>query len=209
MMHLRATVLASIMLSLIACAGDELTRDKAESLLKAQEIKEPTSDLVLGMILPGNKNYNQRDLRSLEDLKAKGEQAGLGIGTITQPQSSTSPNPDFVDLTLTFEPSESLKSCRRGEPEKKSRGAYETTILQRVAIYEVGFGEVTGIAYMDEAKTIANVEYTLIYTPTPCLEFDENMPRLGSAGFPGPRYPNKVTRSAKIRLYDDGWRVLD
>lgn len=183
-----------IIMSLViqACSSDQLTRTKAKELVLTNNDypREITTVFAFGTVQGGHlwKNY--------QSFVPELNESGLGQAKIVRQQ------PLIVDIALTENGSGFVRDKKYGKTtfvldSVLGKGKYETYVAS-IVLYVVSFGEISGITYNNEEQTIAQVEYTEIYEPTPFASL--NLP----GGFMHKEPTSEV--KATFRLYDDGWR---
>ncbi len=121
-------------------------------------------------------------------------------------------------LTLTFEGESSRASLTakgkrytigdayvdNGDARRTDTGAPQEEI--KIKLFEIEFGEITGIA-VSEGSATAQVDYTLVRTPTP---FAIAQVKTGEIRGEGTGIPteSRVASHAEFKKYDDGWRMV-
>lgn len=181
---------ATIQLAGCSSGSDDLDREKAlELLMASDEIpKEALSGLTLrDSFMTGSLANIAVHLDTLVE-------SGLATYTVAPLPRSNSRSEYVVRLT-----ERGLKLARSdaSNPSLRQRVKVVTYILESV--------EITGIAYLDESKSIARVEYTISYNPT---EFASDPDVFAKKGFQkGGGWAEVLNRTSTFVLFDDGWRI--
>lgn len=184
-------------LLLIGCSnGDELTRAKATELILMDNDfpREKFTPISLGTVQTGALS-KQYDLFAPELNKSELGRAKMIVKS-----------PRVYEIELTEKGSKFVRNKEKNMgsnfvlDQVLGKGKYER-YKASIVTYEVSFGEITGITYLNEQQTIAQVEYTEIYEPTP----------FASLKIPGGWIEKKIDSmsvKAKFQLYDNGWRKI-
>lgn len=183
-----ATLSLLILIILTGCSNKELSREEATSLIAegSNYPVEITAAVKINFYLGHRGEENRKIAYDLERegyIKNVREYGGDLIGSFT----------------------EKAKPYIRGEVE--TRTAYSPGSDYDVAdilAYTVDFEEVTGITYEREDKSLAKVEYSVLYTGSPLIKLPL---RRDTPKFDESLSGKTVTKFANLQLYDDGWRL--
>jgi hypothetical protein len=181
-----------VCIALSGCSSDELTRPKAKELIELKyPIENSEESIRVGryMIHKTTSHWYQAEVDWINDLVND----GLAQATI---------NGSVVDLKLT----------KMGEKYARKRFNIETSFRDinagekgvNVVTFSKHVGEITGIAFLGSQKTVAKVDFTEITKVTPFFGKRTIGVDPSRHNF---RKPRTRTRSAMLRLFDDGWRV--
>jgi hypothetical protein len=189
---LKSISLLSVMLLIIGCSGgNDLTRNDAKKLIlsSSEYPQEITADILLhsyfdALAAPDTRNFN---LHAEKIMQTKVATAAVTTKPVYNAQTRQNVNRAEIKVSLT----EGANKYVRGN----SRSIGNRT-MQKMATYIINFGEVTGIMMIGEDKSMAKVEYTEIYEPTPF-----------AIVVPSHFVQESVKKEAFMQLYDDGWRV--
>lgn len=109
-----------------------------------------------------------------------------GLGVVTRK------TPSLVGVTLT----------REGEKYVRGQVQEMYTPMYEIAAYKCDLSEITGIAFQNESKTNAQVEYTEKCKPTPFGELG-----LYKDNNKGKQFTRNI--KSHLKYYDDGWRLAE
>jgi hypothetical protein len=186
----RVAVLGILITSASACGSGNLTREKAEELIRAKG-KLPQTDHMIEMYPACERVCDGHAENSVPhcgpDALSASSKLLLGEGLFTIAYDGNTSR-----MTITSKG----KQYAKGEP---FRSYYGLCATQQVWASMLEFGAVTGIAEGADSKS-ATVEYTLERKPTP---FGTILGRLANVNVG----PETVPQKASFRKYDDGWRI--
>lgn len=195
------TVIAVAMLLTACDSKSDLTRSLAEKLLEGY--LELPYFVTRDVDLDGQRSTYEGGVghwrEQYADIITKFEDAGMGTGNISVVQNGSQMQQALFLTKYTIELSEEAKQYLQGEPGVDT--FRKAVRVARVATDVTKFKEVTGIAFLNDDKTLAEVEYSVVKTKTP----------FSKVVYPGinQEEPEIKIRSKSFRLYDDGWRIID
>lgn len=178
-------------LTLAACSSKDLSRSSAADIIKQTNAypKQITDIVRTGndfMVGGSYRDYEEHIIPQLNEfgLAEASYKSGPPVGKAT--------------VKLTKKSDEYIISK---SPEMESRFFNIISRYQDVTVltYTCNLGEVTGIAYLNEQKTLARVEYTQVCDPTPFGKM-----RNYSRNY----LDNEAKMNITLMLYDDGWREM-
>ena len=192
---IKSLFILSILLFIISCDSNELTREKAKEIIVMDKNypKSATYNFSHGTIrmdkqeMDGYKTLINAGLINIKILET--EKWNMGYAKFLVLVSLTEQANDYVEGSTT-QRSTNYKS--------KAYYVYKTP----VKIFDQLFNEITGIRVNDESNS-AQVEYTeerTNYTPF----HDFLRARYGPQVY---KKPTLIERDADLALYDDGWRM--
>lgn len=205
-----STIVAVAFLVQGCSPGNDLSRSEAEEIIRTH--MDYPVDLLAEFSTKRKVELNphhRNKIREVTDKWGK-EIAAKGIGTPEWtsyewqgPYGSRTINGFVVNL------SEEALSLTHGKARASKAEGFESI---SVVTHRAGFGQITGISYLDEAKSTTLVEYTETHEPTMFADIDL-WPFYAGRSNPRNRtvisYPPIATKKLRLRLYDDGWRVAD
>lgn len=188
---MRRTILVTLLMSITvsACSSKDLSKSSAADIIKRinEYPKQITGNVRTGhdfMVGGLYRDYEKHIIPQLNEF-------GLA-------EASYKSGPPFGRATVILSKSSSQYIISRGqEINSNFLGVPDIYTDVTVLTHTCNLGEVTGIAYLNENKTAAKVEYTQVCEPTPFGKMK--------------RYSmESVTkRSVTLMLYDDGWRKME
>lgn len=186
---LRPIIALFIVVTLSGCGQSQgLSREKAEEILRGMETY-PQEELGKFYTV-GPFTTSTRHGRSGRDLPHKINSAGLLTSLDTNGEIINRDN----SLYRAVLNDKGMKYVR-GEGAEEQNEAYPHILYSYVNVVTkyVDFGEINGIAFNNEAKTSARVEFIEVHEETPFSKKDAST--------------KNISKTAMFRLYDDGWRA--
>lgn len=195
---MKKIVLFSITFSLLISCTNEINRSQAEELLKSEigypyvEYRRAKWDIWCyeseGKYIVSDPNTAAKNnIKTIVDKGLINITNGTKIG-----RSIYNRTPKNI-----YKYSLSNKSRNMLWGENNLESLYDKYWLADLPMYEIEITEITGITYEDEKKTKAIIEFTeKISKKSPFTQIAIKSDR-----------PNTIIRTAKIELYDDGWRI--
>ena len=179
-----------------ACGkSDELDRTSAKALLDAMYVDTPkmyAAPFGIEGELSWQGEQREWGKRTLRDWFQQFEEKGLAERLVLEDTVSSWGTGAFKWEIILSEDGKKLQTDSVDAP-------------KLLVVWTAEAGDVTGISFVDQSKTMATVTYTEVFSMSPVADISQyfNFPDM----FPTEPLP-PVQKSVQVQLFDDGWRVV-